>query len=141
MASSFVQNEQDRELRRQMRKAGIFEKDLEETFIHSSGPGGQNVNKVATCVLLRHVPSGINVKCQKERTQRQNRYFARAILLEKILKQQQDEARRTKALLEKKRRQNRKRSQKSKEAMLENKRRQGEKKQSRRKVRSDNWQD
>jgi protein subunit release factor B len=63
---------------------GIREEDLEETFIHSGGKGGQNVNKVATCVVLRHRASGTMVKCQRERTQGQNRLIARNLLAEKI---------------------------------------------------------
>lgn len=141
MAASFVQTEQDKELRRRMRKAGIFEKDLQESFVHSSGPGGQNVNKVATCVVLHHCPTGIIVKCQQERLQRQNRYHARAILLEKILRRHQAEARKAIQLREKKKRQNRKRSRKAKEIMLDEKHRQAEKKQNRRKVRFDKSQD
>lgn len=141
MASSFVQTEQDRELRRRMRRAGIFEKDLHETFVHSSGPGGQNINKVATCVVLLHVPTAIQVKCQTSRTQRQNRFQARVILLEKILRRREDQARREQAQREKIKRQKRKRSQKAKETMLEDKRRQGDKKKKRQKVRRDRWQD
>lgn len=141
MASSFVQTDEGRELRRRMRQAGIFEKDLQETFTHSSGPGGQNVNKVATCVLLVHVPTGINVKCQTARAQRQNRVQARVILLEKFLRRRESETQRKKALAEKKRRQNRKRSQQSKENMLEDKRRQSDKKKNRRRVRGNRWQE
>ncbi|VAX36433.1 Protein chain release factor B, partial [hydrothermal vent metagenome] len=62
-------DEKQKDLRRKMHKLGIFEKDIKEKFIHASGPGGQNVNKVATCVTLVHVPSGTQVKCQKARTQ------------------------------------------------------------------------
>ncbi len=141
MAGSFIQTEQDKELRRRMLRAGIYEKDLDESFIHSSGPGGQNVNKVATCVLLVHVPSGIRVKCQSARTQNQNRCQARIILLEKILRRREDAARKARALREKERRKNRKRSRQAKEAMLDEKRRQGEKKKNRRKVRADRWRD
>lgn len=141
MPSSFVQNDQDRELRRRMMQAGLYEKDLQETFIHSSGPGGQNVNKVATCVLLVHLPTKVRVKCQQARTQRQNRYWARTILLEKILQLQQAEAHRKQALREKQRRQNRKRSKKAKEAILENKKRQSDKKKNRRKIQTNKWRD
>ncbi|MCA9403320.1 MAG: peptide chain release factor-like protein [Candidatus Omnitrophica bacterium] len=141
MPSSFVQSQQDRELRRRMRQAGIYEKDLNETFIHSSGPGGQNVNKVATCVVLVHTPTAIQVKCQTARTQRQNRCLARDLLLEKILRRREEESRQARAREEKLKRQKRKRSKKSKEAMLEDKRRQGDKKKNRRKVGRERWQD
>lgn len=141
MGTSFVQTEQDKDLRRRMRRAGIFEKDLKETFVHSSGPGGQNVNKVATCVTLQHGPTGISVKCQVERTQRQNRYQARVILLEKVSRLRLAEARKAEQLREKVKRQNRKRSRRAKETMLEDKHRQSDKKQKRRKVRLDKEQD
>jgi protein subunit release factor B len=62
----------------------IFDRDLKEHFIRSSGHGGQNVNKVSTCVYLKHEPSGTEVKCQQTRSQQDNRYFARVILANKI---------------------------------------------------------
>ena len=71
-------------LLRAMERLGIREADLKESFIRSSGPGGQNVNKVATCVVLIHVPTGLVVKCQKDRSQAMNRYSARRILLERL---------------------------------------------------------
>ena len=67
-----------------MAKFGIRERDLIEKFLRSGGPGGQNVNKVETCVYLKHLPTGIEVKCQKERSQAKNRYFARKILVKKL---------------------------------------------------------
>jgi protein subunit release factor B len=63
---------------------GIREEDLSETFVHAGGKGGQNVNKVATCVVLVHRPSRTTVKCQQERTQGQNRVIARELLAAKI---------------------------------------------------------
>jgi len=68
-----------------MESLGVQEKDLKESFTKSSGKGGQNVNKVATSVVLKHLPTGIQVKCSVYRTQGLNRYKARAILCEKIL--------------------------------------------------------
>jgi len=65
-------------------RLGIREEDLEESFVQSGGKGGQNVNKVATCVVLVHRPSGMAVKCQRERTQGANRLIARAMLADKI---------------------------------------------------------
>jgi len=124
-----------KELRSLMRKAKIFEKDIKEDFIRSSGPGGQNVNKVSTCVKLYHVPTGIQVKCQKERTQVMNRYLARELLLRKIEKINKLQQQEKQQALAKKKRQNRKRSRALKEKILEGKKRQSEKKVLRKKVR------
>ncbi len=62
----------------------IFEKDIIEKFVRSQGKGGQKVNKTSTCVYLRHIPSGIEVKCQEDRSQTLNRFYARRILADKI---------------------------------------------------------
>jgi len=67
-----------------MNELNIFEKDLVETFVKSSGKGGQNVNKNNTCVNIKHVPSGITVKYNKERSQLLNRFFARRELLNRF---------------------------------------------------------
>jgi protein subunit release factor B len=65
------------ELEARMAALGLHEADLQETYVRSSGPGGQNVNKTATCVHLVHGPSGLAVKMQRERSQPLNRYYAR----------------------------------------------------------------
>jgi protein subunit release factor B len=70
------------ELAQRMAKCGLFEKDIEEKFVRSSGPGGQKVNKSSTCVRLTHRPSGLAVKMQKSRTQKLNRYYARKRICE-----------------------------------------------------------
>ena len=67
-----------------MQRLGIREEDLDETFVRSGGHGGQNVNKVATCVMLVHRPTGIAVKCQETRYQGRNRELARILLLDRI---------------------------------------------------------
>src|SRR5512136_1818778 len=84
MAIYGVSPEKEQALAERMEKLGIREEDLVEKFIRSGGHGGQNVNKVATCVYLKHLPSGIEVKCQQERSQALNRYFARRILADKV---------------------------------------------------------
>ena len=109
----------------QMERLGILDQDLEESFVRSGGPGGQNVNKVATCVVLRHGPTSLSVKCQKERTQAMNRYWARRMLVEKmevqILGRESEEAKR----IAKIRRQKRRRSRRAKDKMLDAKQRHG----------------
>jgi len=67
-----------------MQSLEIDESQFEESFTRSSGPGGQNVNKNATCVVLKHIPTGLSVKMQKERTQAMNRFFARRRICELI---------------------------------------------------------
>ena len=81
-----VSEEKERWLRERMEALGIHEKDVEEKFVRSSRSGGQKVNKTSTCVYLRHVPTGIEVKCMKERSQALNRFFARRELVQRIEK-------------------------------------------------------
>ena len=81
-----VSEEKSRWLRESMEALGVREEDIEEKFVRSSGSGGQKVNKTSTCVCLRHIPTGIEVKCMRERSQSLNRFLARRELVEKIAK-------------------------------------------------------
>ncbi len=71
-------------LEAKMQSLDIKEEDLDEKFVRCQGRGGQKLNKTSSCVWLRHVPTGIEVKCQQERSQAMNRFFARRMLVEKI---------------------------------------------------------
>ena len=84
MITFAVSEEKNRWLRGRMAELGVAETDIEEHFVRSSGCGGQHVNKSATCVWLKHRPTGIEVKCMAERSQSLNRFLARRELLEKI---------------------------------------------------------
>ena len=84
MLTFSVSEEKNTWLRERMAALGIREEDLEEKFVRSAGKGGQHVNKTSTCVWLRHIPTGIEVKCMAERSQSLNRFLARRELMEKI---------------------------------------------------------
>ena len=110
------------ELESRMAKLGIFEADIEESFVRSSGAGGQNVNKVSTCVQIVHRPSGLSVRCQQERSQAMNRFIARRLLCDKLEERVLGAQSARRQLAEKIRRQKRKRSKRAKERILEAKR-------------------
>ncbi len=112
-------------LESKMARLGIRDEDLEESFVRSGGAGGQNVNKVSTCVVLRHRPTGVFVKCQKERTQAMNRYWARRMLTEKLEAQILGRESEAAQKIAKIRRQKRKRSRRAKDKMLDAKQRHG----------------
>jgi peptide chain release factor len=117
-----------------MAQVGIKESDLEETFAPSSGPGGQNVNKVATAVTLRHRPSGISVTVQDSRSQVQNRKLARERLIDAIEQAQQKRRATEIAQREKERRRRSPRPAGLKRRILEAKRKHGELKKQRAKI-------
>jgi protein subunit release factor B len=120
-----------------MKKMGIHPDDLSETFVRSGGHGGQNVNKTSTCVMLTHLPSGTQVKCQTARTQAANRTLALTRLLDKIQASRDAEKAAAISSKEKTRRQNRPRSRAAKERILTAKNRQSQKKANRRPPKSD----
>lgn len=118
-------------LKKKMQELEVYEKDLDEKFIRSQGKGGQNVNKTSTCVYLKHKPSGIEVKCQRERSQALNRFLARRILVNKIETIKLGRLSEERKRIEKIRRQKRKRSKRAKEKMLEDKAKRSQKKKER----------
>lgn len=134
MSAFAVHLQKEQQLAQRMAALGVRESDIEESFVKSGGHGGQNVNKVATCVMLVHRPTGLQVKCQDTRQQGLNRFIARRLLLDKIEKERTGQVAAEEARIEKIRRQNRKRSRGAKERMLAGKSRQSEKKAARRPI-------
>ena len=129
-----ISSEKEKAIAARMQELGVSENDFEESFVRSSGPGGQKVNKSSSCVYLVHIPTGLSVKCQRERSQSLNRYLARKLLLDKIERVQKGFIAKEKEKLEKIRRQKRKRSKRAKEKILTAKHQQTEKKVLRGKV-------
>ncbi len=124
--------EKQDQLAQRMAALGVCEAEIDESFVRSGGHGGQNVNKVSTCVMLVHRPTGVSVKCQESRQQGLNRYYARRLLLDKIEAQKNGFVAAQRAEIEKIRRQKRKRSKRAKAKMLDNKSKHGAKKAMRR---------
>lgn len=124
-------------LQERLNRLGVRAEDLAEDFIRGSGPGGQKINKTSSTVVLRHLPSGLEVRCQRERSQTLNRYWARVELCDRL------EAARDAARLEaqnereKVRRQNRPRPRGLKRRILEGKRSRAGVKKQRGRVRGD----
>jgi protein subunit release factor B len=129
-----ISPEKETALQERMDRLGVSESDFRETFIRSSGPGGQKVNKTSSCVQLLHVPTGLAVKCQQERSQALNRFLARRLLLDRIERIQTGVVSAEKQRIEKLKRQKRRRSRRAQEKILEQKHIQSEKKSLRAKV-------
>ncbi len=118
-----------KELHERMNSLRIKEEDLLEKFILGSGKGGQKVNKTSSCVYLKHLPTGIEIKCQKTRFRDLNRLYARRELCERLEEKIFKEKSERRQKVEKIRRQKRKRSKRAQEKILVSKKRQSEKKQ------------
>jgi len=132
MSSFPVSPEKSTLLAQRMAALGVSESDLDESFVRSGGHGGQNVNKVSTCVLLVHRPTGLQVKCQTTRHQGQNRFLARELLLEKLEARRRERLDAERSRVEKLRRQKRGRSRAAKARILADKSHHAAKKASRR---------
>lgn len=121
-------------LQRRMERLEILEDDLREKFILGSGKGGQKVNKTSSCVNLKHLPTGLEVKCQRSRSRELNRYYARCELCDRYEEKVLHEKTEKRKKQEKIRRQKRRRSRRAKEKMLEKKKLNSAKKQMRKPV-------
>lgn len=129
-----VSQTKEKALLERMDKIGLKESDIQESFIRSSGKGGQNVNKVSTCVYLKHLPSGLEVKCQRGRSQSLNRFVARRLLVDKLESILLGHKSMEQQKISKIRRQKRKRSKRAKEKVLEAKHQRSQIKQTRHKI-------
>ncbi len=123
-----VSPEKEAELLARLGRLGVREEDLLEKFVRSSGPGGQNVNKVSTAVYLKHVPSGIEVRSQEARSQGLNRFAARRKLAELLEARLTGERTARQKAAFKLRKQKRRRSRRAKEKVLAAKHHQSQKK-------------
>ena len=137
MDKNFVSATKQTELAVRMAALGVRDGDLIEKFVLGSGKGGQKINKTASCVYLRHVPSGIEVKCQQERSQALNRFFARRLLCEELESRRDGAASVRQQAIERVRRQKRRKSRRQRAKTLDDKHHQSEKKSARRSTASD----
>lgn len=137
MPDNFVSTDKQVQLRDRMLALGIHEADLTEKFITGSGKGGQKINKTSSCVYIKHEPTGMEVKCQRERSRELNRYLARKELCDRIDEQRRGVQSRRQQEYEKIRRQKRRRSRRQKANMLADKHHHAAKKQHRGPIRRD----
>ncbi len=128
MSKFKVTLEKENALLLRMETFGVFEEDLQEKFIRGSGPGGQKINKTSSTVYIFHEPSGIEVKCQRTRSQALNRYYARVKICDEIEEKILGDKSKKEQEREKIRRQKRKRSKRAKEKVLQDKKMQSKKK-------------
>ena len=134
-----VSDRTEADLRLRMEKLGIQEADLVEKFIRGSGKGGQKINKTSSTVYLQHVPTGIEIKCQRDRSQAMNRFYARRELCDRVEERLNGIESKKRQEIEKVRRQKRRRSRRQKEKMLEGKHRRAESKAGRKKIDSSDY--
>lgn len=127
----------EEQLHREMDELGIKESDLIEKFILGSGRGGQKLHKTSSCVYLKHLPTGIEIKCQRERSRELNRYYARRELCDKIEEKIFKEKSKKQQEIEKIRRQKRKRSRRAQLKVLESKKQRSKVKDLRKKPREE----
>lgn len=111
---------------------GIAENDLLEKFVRGSGAGGQKINKTNNCVFLKHLPSGVCIKCQMDRSRELNRFLARRELCDQLEAIRDGRAIAKTQAIEKMRRQKRPRSKRSKQRSVADKRQLSQKKSLRR---------
>lgn len=124
-----VSPEKASDLERRMATLGIGEADLLEKFTRGSGSGGQKINKTNSCVFLKHLPTGICVKCQADRSRELNRFLARRELCERLEEIRDGKTSARNQEIEKLRRQKRRRSRRSKQRSIADKRLLSSKKQ------------
>lgn len=130
-----ISSEKERALTERMAALGLRECDFDESFVRGSGSGGQKVNKTSSCVVLRHRPTGIEVRCQQERSQALNRFLARRELADRWEQRLKGAQSARQQEIERIRRQKRRRSRRQRAVMLAGKRLHGEKKSGRTAVR------
>lgn len=130
--ATIVSTEKLEALARRMEALGFSEADLLEKFVRGSGAGGQKINKTSNCVFLKHLPSGVAIKCQMDRSRELNRYLARRELCEALEHIRDGKTSAKTQAIEKMRRQKRRRSRRSKQRSIADKRQLSQKKSLRR---------